>query len=304
MTLALVEHCVTYGSSKGVRIAPDTHPQDYVLLEDAAEEAKLALSTMEKTTIVWRADTQLFDLEVSRAEFERLIAPITEAVRGLIQETLAGAKMKREDVDIVVPAGGGSRVPAIRKLLEEVFGPDKVMKNIDPDRAVILGALEAIPLKVKEAVDSGQTDIKDILPDYIIEGKISLTEALGEALGARAVRRENGMTVLATIVEANTPLPCSMERRFGLRQDQGKAVTADIVVLQGDPDAPVEAATTLEVFPLKDLPPGPDTQRIGVRFEIDANGLVNVHACDTVSGKEIRGTVKAHRTRENEPLVR
>lgn len=295
MTLALVEHCAKYAESMGAPMSPDTGPQDYVLLEEAAEEAKLALSNLEKTVIVWRAGTKLFDLEVTRAEFENLLAPMLDAIRGLVRETLDAAGMTPADLSIVIPAGGSSRVPAVRQLLEEIFGPDKVMKNVDPDRAVILGALEAIPLKIKEAVDSGQTDFNDIAPEYVIDSRISLTDVLGDTLGVRAIRPVDGATVLTPIVEANTPLPCSKERVFGLKQEQGKVVNADIAVLQGDPNAPVDDATTLEVFPLEGLPPGPESKRIAVRFDIDTNGLVSVHARDNYSGQEIRGRVQASR---------
>ncbi len=293
MTLALLELCTGEMAKKKIVLDPEKDLRDLVLLENSCEEAKRTLSTQEKAFITWRAGAELFDLEVTRAQFEAAIAPVTDGIGALIHETLDMAGLQPNDFDGVVLAGGASRVPAVQRLVENIFGADKLRRDVDPDKAIALGAAASLGIKIKEGIAAGDHELEAVAAGYALNTKMDVQEVLGQALGVRALNTRTNEEVLAPIAGAKSTLPFEGSKLFGLRVTGTGSVNATIQVLQGKADGPADKARVLAEFALNGLPEGPLEKRVEVSFSVDANGLVKVRAVDTFSALEITGQADA-----------
>jgi len=294
MTLALMDLCKEEMARKNISLDPETDLRELVILEQVCEEGKKDLATMEKVHLTFQAKGEFFQLEVSREQFEEAIRPILGGIRTLIQETLDMAGLQPSDFDGAVLAGGGSRVLAVQNLAVEIFGEERIRRDIDPDTAVVKGAALSLGQKIREAVASGDKEMALIAEGYNLPcQEIQLQEILGSSLGVRAERSSTGEEVLAEIVPPKTSVPCEVSRVFGLKHDGAGEVNATITVLQGKADAPADEQMVLVEIPLNGLPPGPSKQRIEIFFRIDANGIVYVRAVDLFSKKEISGQADA-----------
>ncbi len=253
-----------FKSKEGVDLSKDKNA--YIRLKDAAEKAKIELSSTATTEINLPYITATQDgpkhlqLNMSRSKLEELINPIVEKCKAPIENALKGGKLSKGDVTKIILVGGPTRIPLVRKFVEDFFGR-KVEGGVDPMECVAIGA------SIQGAVLSGE--IKDI----VLLDVTPLTLGI-ETLGG----------VATPLIQANTTIPTKKSQIFTTAGDMQTAVT--IHVVQGE-RAMAADNVSLGMFNLVGIPPAArGIPQIEVTFDIDANGILNVSATDKGSGKK------------------
>ena len=244
-------------------------------IRKAVIEAKIALSSAETARIsVKLPGGQLYNREISRAQFEQIILPVLNRTIGPCKQALKDAGVTPEEIDEVVLVGGSTRIPRVRTLTDEIFHLDvrgkKPHVELNPDEVVALGA--AVQAHILEGGSKATEDmlLLDVTP-----------LSLGiEALGG----------VVAKIILRNSTIPASAIEHFTTGVD-GQTNVA-IHVLQGEREL-ARDCRSLARFDLKGIPPmSAGLPRIEVKFLIDANGILHVSAREQRSGKEAEIEVK------------
>ncbi len=242
-------------------------------LKEAAEKAKIELSTSEQTEInipYITADAsgpKHLKVNMTRSELEKLTSDLIEQTEGPTKKALKDANLKVEDIDQVLLVGGMTRMPAVMRKVKELFGKEP-NKGVNPDEVVAIGAA------VQAGVLGG--DVKDITLLDVTPLSLGL-----ETLGG----------VMTKLIERNTTIPVEKKQIFSTAADNQPAV--EIHVLQGEREMATDNRT-LGRFVLDGIPPAPrGVPQIEVRFEIDANGILNVHAKDLATNKEQKITITA-----------
>jgi molecular chaperone DnaK len=235
-------------------------------LRDAAEKAKIELSSTQQTDInlpFLTADAsgpRHMQIELLRSKFEQMIAPVVKKTLTPVKNALKDAGLKPLEVDEIILVGGSTRIPAVREAVEKFFGK-KLNSSVNPDEVVALGAA------VQGGVFSG--DVTDVLLLDVTPLSLGI-----ETLGG----------VMTRLIDRNSTIPCSKSETFSTAADGQSSV--DIHVLQGERQFSKDNRI-LGNFRLDGLPPAPrGIPQIEVTFDIDANGIVNVSAKDTATGKE------------------
>ncbi len=293
LSMALMRHCAQIMSERGVKCEPERNRREYALLREQCEDAKHTLSTLESAQLSWYWEGQLFDTQIERSQFEALIVPVVSGIRELILESLSMANMKPDALDYVVPVGGTCRTPAILALLEEMFGPGKIRRDCDVDRAVVLGAAASIGMKVKECIAQGDYVLEDIVPEYTLPVN-ETKEIFGRPFGLVAKSEATGKDEFVVLLPEDTTLPCSASKRFGIdRPDWTPIGEVTISILEGQTGCGLEQTRVLHAFNLENLPAGPNKNRIEIHFMGDTSAMLSVRAIDTFTGKEVVETVDA-----------
>jgi len=251
-------------------------------LKDAAEKAKIELSTVTTTNInlpfiTATADgPKHLDIDLTRAKFEELISDLVDKTVGPIKRALSDAGLDSSGIDRVLLVGGSTRVPLVQKVIKDILGKDP-HRGVNPDEVVSLGAA------IQAGVLSGE--VKDVLLLDVTPLSLGI-----ETLGA----------VFTKIIERNTTIPTSKKQIFSTAADSQTSV--EIHVLQGE--RPMASDNkTLGRFILDGIPPAPrGIPQIEVSFDIDANGIVNVSAKDLGTGKEQKVTITASSGLSNEDI--
>ena len=252
-----------FKSKEGIDLRTDKSA--YIRLKDAAEKAKIELSNTLTTEInlpyitANQTGPKHLQYTLSRSKFEELIAPIVKRAEKPLENAIASAKLSKNDLTKIILVGGPTRIPYVRKFIEDYFGR-KEEGGVDPMECVAIGAA------LQGAVLSG--DIKDI----VLLDVTPLTLGI-ETLGG----------VVTALIPANTTIPAKKSQVFTTAADMQTAVT--IHVVQGE--RPMAADNvSLGMFNLTGIPPAPrGIPQIEVTFDIDANGIINVAAHDKGSGK-------------------
>ena len=254
----------TFKKDTGIDVSNDTMVTQR--LKEAAEKAKIELSTAQKTEInlpFLTADAtgpKHLQLELTRSKFEQMIEKLVERTMGPVKQALKDAGMKPGEVDEIVLVGGSTRMPLVQKRVEDYFGK-ATNRSVNPDEVVAMGAA------VQGGVFTGQ--VTDVLLLDVTPLSLGI-----ETLGG----------VLTTLIDRNTTVPCEKTEVFSTASDNQTAV--DIHVLQGERPM-ARDNRTLGRFQLVGLPPAPrGVPQVQVRFEIDADGIVHVSAKDKATGKE------------------
>jgi molecular chaperone DnaK len=236
-------------------------------LREAAEKAKVELSTMMNTSInlpfiaANNEGPKHLEIELSRSKFEEMVAPLIQSTIDPVQRALKDADLQTKDIDRILLVGGSTRIPAVQRAIQDFFGGKELDRSVNPDEAVAMGAA------VQAGVVGG--DVKDVLLLDVTPLSLGI-ETLGE--------------VFTKIIERNTTIPTSKGQEFSTATDGQTSV--EIHVLQGE-RAMAKDNKSLGRFLLTGIPPAPrGVPKIEVSFDIDVNGILKVSAQDRGTGRE------------------
>jgi molecular chaperone DnaK len=249
-------------------------------LREAAEKAKVELSSMPETTIslpfitATNTGPKHLELTLTRAKFEEMTADLLERVVGPVQRALSDAGLTPNEVDKILLVGGATRMPMVQRKIRELLGKEPT-KGVNPDECVAVGAA------IQAAILAGEH--KDIV----------LVDVTPLSLGVETLGG-----VFTKIIDRNTAIPVSKSQVFTTAADNQTQV--EIHVLQGE--RPMAADNvTLGRFVLDGIPPAPrGVPQIEVTFNIDVNGILNVTAKDKATGRSQHVTIHSSRLSEAE----
>ena len=261
-----------FKKSSGIDLAKDKMALQR--LKEASEKAKIELSSVQETSInlpfitVGPGGPVHLDIRLSRSKLEQMMAPLIERSMEPVKKALQDAKKTPKEIQEVVLVGGSTRIPLVKETVKRFFGKDP-HQGVNPDEVVAVGAA------VQAGVLAG--DVKDMV----------LLDVTPLSLGVETLGG-----VMTTMISRNTTIPTQKKEIFSTATDSQPSV--EVHVLQGE-RTEARFNRTLGKFHLEGMMPAPrGVPKIEVTFDIDANGILSVHAKDTATGKDQKITVTAN----------
>jgi len=270
----LIDYVVDdFKKKEGIDLSQDTTAT--ARIREAVEKAKIELSTVMETDVNLpfiaqdpSTGAKNLELRITRAKLDELILPIVERCKPSIVKAFEDAKLSNSDINKIVMIGGPTRMPLVRKIVSEVVGQE-AETGVDPMEAVAMGAA------IQAGIIAG-----DVTSDIVLLDVTPLTLGI-ETLGG----------VREPLIERNTTIPTSKSKVFTTAADNQTSVT--IHVVQGERPMATDNVS-LGSFNLTDVPPAPrGIPQIDVKFDIDANGIINVTAKDLGTQKEAKITIES-----------
>ncbi len=271
-----------FKKKEGIDLSQDTTA--VTRIREAAEKAKIELSSVMETDVTLpfiaqdpSTGAKNLELRITRAKLDELIGPIVERCKPSIVKAFEDAKLPHSDINKIVMVGGPTRMPLVRKMVGEVVGKEPE-SGVDPMEAVASGAA------IQAGIISG-----DVTSDIVLLDVTPLTLGI-ETIGG----------IREPLIERNTTIPTSKNKVFTTAADNQTSVT--IHVVQGE--RPMAADNvSLGSFNLTDLLPAPrGVPQIDVKFDIDANGIINVTAKDLGTQKEAKITIESRTKLSDEDI--
>ncbi|HSO36463.1 MAG TPA: molecular chaperone DnaK [Labilithrix sp.] len=243
-------------------------------LKEAGEKAKIELSSTQETSInlpfitVGPGGPVHLDMKMSRAKLEQMMAPLIERSMEPVKKALQDAKKSAKDIAEIVLVGGSTRIPLVKETVKKFFGKDP-HQGVNPDEVVAIGA------GVQAGVLSG--DVKDMV----------LLDVTPLSLGVETLGG-----IMTTMIPRNTTIPTQKKEIFSTATDSQPSV--EVHVLQGE-RTEARYNRTLGKFHLEGIMPAPrGVPKVEVAFDIDANGILSVHAKDMATGKDQKITITSN----------
>ncbi len=273
MDKAIIDYVIDeFRKKEGIDLSNDSTAMTRI--KEGGEKAKIELSTVMETEInlpfIAQDSSGAKNLEVklTRAKLDDLVSPIVQRCKSSVEKAMEDAKISTSDITKIVLVGGPTRMPIVRKFVSDTVGKD-AESGVDPMEAVAFGAA------VQAGIIAG-----DVTSDIVLLDVTPLTLGI-ETLGG----------VREPIIERNTTIPTSKDKTFTTAADSQTAVTINVV--QGERPM-VADNVSLGSFNLTEIPPAPrGVPQINVKFDIDANGIINVTAKDLGTGKDAKITIES-----------
>ena len=284
MDKAIIDHVVEeFRKKEGIDLSGDSTAMTRV--REAAEKAKIELSTVMETEVNLPfiandpSGAKNLQVKLTRAKLDDLVKSLVERCKTSIDKALEDSKLSTSEITRIVLVGGPTRMPIVKKFVEESIGK-KPESGVDPMEAVAFGAA------IQAGIMAG-----DVESDIVLLDVTPLTLGI-ETLGG----------VREAIIERNTTIPTSKDKTFTTAADSQTAVTINVV--QGERPM-VADNVSLGSFNLTDVPPAPrGVPQINVKFDIDANGIINVTAKDLGTGKDAKITIESTTKLSDEEVER
>lgn len=261
-----------FKASNGIDLRADK--QALQRLTEAAEKAKIELSTLTETNISLpfitadQSGPKHLELKLTRAKFEELVHELLTRIKSPVEQALRDAKISPSSIQEVVLVGGSSRIPAVQKLVKDLTGGKEPNQGVNPDEVVAIGAA------IQAGVLAGE--VKDVV----------LLDVTPLSLG---IETKGGVSTC--LIERNTTIPTRKSEIFSTAENNQTSV--EIHVLQGERPM-ARDNKSLGKFQLSGIPPAPaGIPQIEVIFDIDANGILNVTAKEKATGKEQKISITA-----------